>query len=901
MAKFTLNGYDSYSGCDILVTARINSLVGNNTLAEKTYTLGSLQTISISTHQDRKPVRVIGSINALDYVMGQRTIAGSLVFAVFDQHFASEMFDDLSKATGKTFLMPDELPGLDLTLTFANEYGRQSRMAIYGVKFVNEGQVMSINDLYTENTYQFVATAMEPLRKDGGSNNGSGNSGGNTNGNGNGTISSGNNNYGSGSNGGSNNKGYGNGSINGGESYGSNNGSNNLISQIASSNQDDFLHQGIINGGSLHDKENIVTQYFNTISLVVSVEQPIAYNQDGIVLLYLYPAQSKGYISIYDKRQDKVITDIPINKSSNQYSIYLSSGEYSAWYYDDEKILSNTVYFTINEVFNIDNSYNDAPIVENVTHNSITAISNNPAHVTGVCVDLLTMQTYESDINSRIFKFNNLDCDKYYMLYTKNDNVISKSTTTKTLKEKNIVLNIYKDYVINNQKMLSQSFDKYDPILNKLIDDNFLYTLIKDNSVEAKELIYMAIKYKNELTTIINENCENMATKKNNSIYGNTFEFTNGVAKANIFLNKNKKNYFEDSQAYPTEITYIGKPNSLYDVVSIDNNFVKSPKYSFYVYSENDKLTIQHQFGNVNVLNELEPVHLTNHKLSNDSVLCLTAKNYKTKDLNLLKAPYAYINNNNDLIANLDYREIVGETDTSYYLCLARLEECLDKTTFRKIKTHLNSDSVIFTNFLTAINKNDVYALWIEDERYNIVSDLGFVTYTNRTEDLNHFIIEEQCNTIIKKIKNNFNKSNHLIELSTNINYDNIIEKDIYKKLAQLLITDKEPYSYNLIFELFKIQFSSIYVLKNKYKKAIFNQTTKAVEFADATNVELVHIAIKKDDVSINIINDKKAIANNAYDINVFYLISPNPIVKSGFVIVDKEQASSYLIDLEVI
>ena len=170
MADFEIKGYDSYSSCDIVVTARLATL-NNSTkkLEEKIYTLGSLQTLSVSTHQDKKPVRVIGSMNALDYTMGQRTIAGSLVFAVFDKHFATEMFNDLEKATGKTFFLPDELPAMDITITFANEYGRTSRMAIYGLRIINEGQVMSINDLYTENTYQFVATAMEPLKKyDGG-------------------------------------------------------------------------------------------------------------------------------------------------------------------------------------------------------------------------------------------------------------------------------------------------------------------------------------------------------------------------------------------------------------------------------------------------------------------------------------------------------------------------------------------------------------------------------------------------------------------------------------------------------------------------------------------------------------------------------------------------------------
>ena len=34
-------------------------------------------------------------------------------------------------------------------------------MALYGVRIMNEGQVMSTNDIYIENTYQFVASDIE--------------------------------------------------------------------------------------------------------------------------------------------------------------------------------------------------------------------------------------------------------------------------------------------------------------------------------------------------------------------------------------------------------------------------------------------------------------------------------------------------------------------------------------------------------------------------------------------------------------------------------------------------------------------------------------------------------------------------------------------------------------------
>ena len=279
MAKFTLNGYNSYSGCDIVVTARLNNINTNTGLAEKVYTLGSLQTLSVSTHQDKKPVRVIGSANALDYVLGQRTIAGSLVFAVFDQHFATEMFDDLSKATGKSFFLPDELPGLDITISFANEYGRQSRMAIYGVRIINEGQVMSINDLYTENTYQFVALSMEPLTKNTKSN-----------------------------------------------SSKSDNNDNIYIESSLDNNTNSINTTNNINKTRTINDIDVTSK----INLSVSIEQPTYINEDGIVKLYISPKQKSGTISIKNRKTDKIINEIQVLSTNSQYIAYLQAGEYSA-------------------------------------------------------------------------------------------------------------------------------------------------------------------------------------------------------------------------------------------------------------------------------------------------------------------------------------------------------------------------------------------------------------------------------------------------------------------------------------------------------------------------------------------------------------------------------------------
>ena len=851
MAKFTLNGYDSYAGVDIVVTARINNLSNTtNNLKEKVYTLGSLQTLSISTHQEKRAVRVIGSVNSLDYVMGQRTVAGSLVFAVFDKHFATEMFNDLKEATGKTFKMVDELPGLDLTITFANEYGKKSRMAIYGVKIINEGQVMSINDLFTENTYQFVATSLDYLKTD---------------------ISSG------------------------------SSEETNGKQQITSSKVVNVSKNQSSKGEDIYKKVSSSNLLVNNVNLAVSVEQPTSYKQDGIAIFDLSPKQKSGYINVYDKKNDKTIVDIEVRQGAKRYSVYLPAGQYKAWYYRDNQKLSNIVHFTINQISKNKSNINDTPVIENVTHKTIKAMSNNISHDKGICIDLSDSKKLTTNINSRNFQFDSLEPSKTYMLYTTNGNEISKAAITKTLDFNNMNLNLFKEYVKNNRNLLSKDYSNYKPLLEKLKDENFLYTLMQDKSIEAKELIYMAVKYSNEFTTIINEKHDTMPVKKDDSIYGNNFKFNTSVSKANIFLNKNRKDYFENSEAYPNEINYIGKSNNLYNVVGINNDFIKSPKYLFYSYSDNDKNLIKQQFGDINVLNELELKPNIN-KLSEDSLKCLTAKSYKQKDIDLLKAPKGYINENCDLIVDLDYRNILGDQNTIYYLCVSKLHECLDKTPFRKVKTYLNNSNVIINKISTAINKDDVYAIWIEDESYNTISDLGFVSYSDKIENLSYTIIKEKITSIIRKLEVVLNRNGSLSDIISMLNYDDINEKDIYIELAKTFINYKESISFDLLFELFKIQFAEMCINKDKYKKVTYNTKNKSIIF-DAEKVSMVQLKLSKNGAISEIIDGNEAINDITCDYTLFYLISQNPVIKSGFVLINNStnQAISYYIDLEVI
>ena len=144
---------------------QLNSL--SKSPSPRTKVLAECQSISISTFRKKDEVRACGSVYPKAFTRGPRSIAGSLVFTVFDQNVLWEMMEAHASdfdANNATSAILDQLPPVDILIAFANEYGSLSRMTIYGVEFVSEGQVMSIEDLLTENTVSYVARDLDPMR-----------------------------------------------------------------------------------------------------------------------------------------------------------------------------------------------------------------------------------------------------------------------------------------------------------------------------------------------------------------------------------------------------------------------------------------------------------------------------------------------------------------------------------------------------------------------------------------------------------------------------------------------------------------------------------------------------------------------------------------------------------------
>lgn len=133
------------------------------------FELGSIHTISYSSFREKFAVRALGTTQAKAYTRGPRTIAGTMVFNVLQQHdflrmVANKAIDKSTKAPPHPdAIMLDQIDPFNLLLLFANEFGAYSALHLLNVDLNSEGQEMSVDSIITHNTMNFYATDMIPM------------------------------------------------------------------------------------------------------------------------------------------------------------------------------------------------------------------------------------------------------------------------------------------------------------------------------------------------------------------------------------------------------------------------------------------------------------------------------------------------------------------------------------------------------------------------------------------------------------------------------------------------------------------------------------------------------------------------------------------------------------------
>ena len=755
MAIFSMNGYDSYSGCDIVVTA---SLPSNGENESTYFVLGSLQTLSVSTHQDKRPVRSLGNINAKDYVMGQRTIAGSLVFAVFDRHFADKIMKTVE------VMMPDEIPALNLTINFANEYGRSSRMAIYGVKLLNEGQVMSINDLYTENTYQFVALGMEPLSADeereGDSTGTSGSSGGSS------------------------------------IQKSSKKQTPQIITQEAAAEEVIESRTFRASGGKIiSDTIKNNSDYSNkeTITLTVSIEQPVIGELTGIATLTLTPKQSEGFIYITNLVSGESDVTIQIDGSST-YSVELPIGYYNAIYMNTTRskesniekiIIRQTDTSTVKDAeFKARSAY---PIIENLTNDTVSVSIYNNDFSDIACFSSGDGEKTKPNKN-KVVTFTGLRPETEYKIYASNGNIESNTITIKTLPSKNSYYTMFKEFLMFNRNMLQNDYDaivkeletllvnrewQYDNIINGLMD--------LKNSLLKQELLLYAIQFENSMIDAYNITNPNKLKITRDDVFDTDLSIGNW-AITKYYSHKDKKPRLEGMVS--SENPFVGKPNTVYSLYGIEDNVSSIKKY-LTVFSTEGKEFLTN-YRNVNKYKTLD---LSYHKSTypecdSYELYALSIRDNHLCDKQLLEAPVIF-EEDGKIYADVIYDDKIL-LDDRYYLCVSEIYSTLDNMPCRKIAFDRQTKEINLSDLYIPFDTDYIYHAWVENIAGNVISKT-FIFNHKQSTGLANALDKELLRTLNEKkrllLTSIQNKNNGISDIFNHLYAESVSYKDLDNRL----------------------------------------------------------------------------------------------------------------------
>jgi hypothetical protein len=157
----------SYAGSDILCLITIPAL-HNETTDDPGFSEieNKLQTVTVSSARSVMPVRRLGETNPVAYARGSRTIAGSMVFTAGLRdafvNMLSKSYSDGEPIREPTIFV-DQMPKFSMVFQASNELGGISTAILQNITLTNFGTTFSIDDIYTESTYTYVAEQYFPL------------------------------------------------------------------------------------------------------------------------------------------------------------------------------------------------------------------------------------------------------------------------------------------------------------------------------------------------------------------------------------------------------------------------------------------------------------------------------------------------------------------------------------------------------------------------------------------------------------------------------------------------------------------------------------------------------------------------------------------------------------------
>ena len=743
--------YNSFSGCDVVVSAQMAPVTtaSGEAVHMDTHVLGSLQTISYSTHQDRAPVRAIGNINAIDYVQGQRTIAGTMVFAMFHEHWMTPLLRELEekKIVDNADIWSDELPALNLTISMANEYGYKSNMVMYGVKFIEDGGVMSINDLYTENTLQYVATGIQPLKTSGQYD----------------------------------------------HSYTPK--ANKL--KITNEYKDNsWTWSGVQTYTKdwkyrpdpvLPEGKPPYNPIDTTTKVDIVINQPIVVDRDYIINISPVGKEEDSITNIYvTKPSTGERFDATKNPITNVWTAVVPDGVYSVSYEDvyGNKVQNIDSFSTREKTpFTKETNY---PVISEVGSNSIKVLPNDIEHdyiavfkvplpensngfVEDPVYDKETEMLYKIETNTSVNRSNSkevvieyLESDTDYGLYSFNSKITSDASekvyfkTFTSQKEKCSMLKDYiavnEDLLVNREELINYDYDLLKYEYNNIIDA-VLHNPDYNNDDIKTEMLFYATKLQNEFNNIYNDYGISNSVNKNKILpLDNMFSIDETVQSLVIYKRNNDKSYFVARSGAQNNYQYTGKHNTRYYIQSILTNNDKGNYVDFICYSDIQKKLLE-PYKNVNNLAKSSFININTYarKYASDFLTAIKAAENLVVYRDALSMPYGKIENK-ILTIDVDYSI---NNDDMHYLCIACPEDALEYTPIRKIPFTAETKELVVTPYYSGLLKNKYYLLWVQDKNFNNISEPFILsTYAEDQQVIDYY--NNKCMDYIKKIKNSF-------------------------------------------------------------------------------------------------------------------------------------------------
>ena len=745
-------GCNSYSGSDMLAVMSIPGIEDEKGV----YTLGSLQTLSVSTSMQRSPIRSIGNINAKDYVMGPRTIAGSLVFAVFNRHFAYEAMDAIRSTNNTYHFLADELPPFNISVVLANEYGAKSRLALYGVRLVNEGQVMSINDIYIENTYQFVARDYDYLEDMNNEND-----------------------------------------DNVFTEYDKLSADNNTDNEIETDSSEDFKDN--------NTKDNEI--------LILYVETENAfYNHEsytkGKANFSLNIKKDYGYL-IINNSQEKELFKINIAENNFPVNINLDNGIYYAYYYNDNT-KTETIKFEI-KLTETDNTIPNKPIIlfqeqDNEKHiigfKSSDKISKGIKYAEMINNNVLEYKSNSFNKDNELYL--NVDLNKKYIFMSYNGQKESEKIEIYTNKEQVILFSDFYIYIKNNKNKIPELtyqwfFVHWEEIKNIAIKNNYFVVslaiyiaMINDKNNEKDNYIYYlleAIKYENKLLKFDNKN--NILEAPIIIDYASlNIEFPKETKELKIIGYDNKiinvqKNKFSLKN---NKFNYSLKLNEgFYKIKCISNNDIESNYLYLYVPEQKIRQRISNEtFKQEKVQQEnIDIIAVRNacfDKILKDTDNYFIFNEFAFNNnalINKISEPTIEINSNQEVIINVKNINL-----EKYYLCIDTADSLKDgQLTCRTLLNQLNN-KFVYSKTKYGLIDNVRYCLWIETKNGDIISHINSFEFNNS----NSFVTMEKNNYLIDDLKKYFSINDNISYIQSFYNYQN--ELNINELLNELIINN---------------------------------------------------------------------------------------------------------------